>query len=203
MLSRVLGLLTEPKAVFESIPTETRPLKHLYTHYILIVAAIPAVIGFLGAAFIGWRIDSAGELTKVSYSSALLLSLATYIAIAVGIYILGRLIHWMSATYGAVQAADVAHCTELAAYVITPLLLAGFVGFFPSLWLYMLAVLGGIAYSVYLLYIAVPIVFSLTQEQGFVFSSAILTIGLVMLMGITAATVLFWGFGMQPVFVSG
>ena len=38
------------------------------------------------------------------------------------------------------------------------------------------------------------------KEQGYMFSSSILTVGMVMLIGLLAVTVILWGFGGAPTF---
>ena len=40
------------------------------------------------------------------------------------------------------------------------------------------------------------------KERGFLFASAVLAVGLVMLVGVLAATVILWGAGIGPVFAS-
>jgi len=66
---------------------------------------------------------------------------------------------------------------------------------------YGLVFLVALAYSVYLLYGGLPIVLGITQEQGFVYSSAILTVGLVMFVALLGTTVVVWSNGLGPVYV--
>ena len=91
----------------------------------------------------------------------------------------------------------------LAAYTGTPLFLAGVIALYPLVWLNMLVGLVALGYTVYLLYTGVPIVMQISKEQGFMFSTAVLTVGMVTLVGILAVTVLLWGFGFGPAFQSG
>jgi hypothetical protein len=41
-----------------------------------------------------------------------------------------------------------------------------------------------------------------SKEQGFLFSSAVLAVGLVMLVGVLAATIIIWSIGIGPVYTS-
>jgi hypothetical protein len=197
VLSHVMGLLTQPKQEWRNIRDEKCTIQTLVKSHLGILAAIPPVAGFIGTTMVGWQIGS-GERTHLTVGSALLIAIIAYFAIIACIMILGRTIHWMAKTYG--SNPDEGHALALAAYTVSPLLLMGVVGLYPSLWLFMLVGLSAIAYSVYLLYTGVPVVMDIPQEQGFVFSSAILTVGLVMLMGLMVTTVLFWGFGFGPTF---
>ena len=52
-----------------------------------------------------------------------------------------------------------------------------------------------LAYTIYLLYIGVPIVMRVPKEQGYLFSSSILTVGMVMLVGLMAVTIVLWSSG--------
>ncbi|NIU11195.1 MAG: hypothetical protein GWN81_20645, partial [Phycisphaerae bacterium] len=57
-----------------------------------------------------------------------------------------------------------------------------------------------VAYTVYLLYSGVPIMMGISQERGFLFSSALVTFGLVAFVAMLAITVILWGFGLAPEF---
>lgn len=199
MLSHVMGLLTQPHQEWRNIREEAITIKSCMTSHVAVLAAIPPVAGFIGTTVVGWQIG-AGDTTHLTAGSALLIAIIAYFAIIACILCLGRAVHWMAKTYG--SNPDEGHAFALAAYTVTPLLLMGVVGLYPSLWLFMLVGLAAIAYSVYLLYTGVPVVMDISQEQGFVFSSAILTVGLVMLMGLMVTTVLFWGFGFGPTFTN-
>ncbi|RMF12944.1 MAG: DUF1282 domain-containing protein, partial [Gammaproteobacteria bacterium] len=60
----------------------------------------------------------------------------------------------------------------------------------------------GLAYALYLLYEGLPILMNIPEERGFMFASSVLTVGLVMLVGLLAITVIIWSVGFGPVYVS-
>lgn len=199
MLSHVWGLLANPASEWQSIRDEPHSVATCFTSHVAILAAIPPVAGLIGATAVGWSVG-AGAQTHLTFGSALTMAFAAYVAIMACIFVLGNAVHWMAKTYG--SAPEKGLSFALAAYTATPLFLIGVVGLYPSLWLFMLVGLAGIGYSVYLLYTGVPVLMDISQEQGFVFSSAILTVGLVILMGLMVTTVLFWGFGFGPTFTN-
>ena len=88
----------------------------------------------------------------------------------------------------------------IAGLTATPLFLSGLVGFYPVLWIDMLVGVVAISWSVYLLYLGIPIVMAIPEERGFLFSSAVVAIGLVMFIVILVATVILWDFGAAPAF---
>ncbi|WP_348257460.1 Yip1 family protein, partial [Salmonella enterica] len=54
MVSHVWGLLAHPSAEFEQIKSENESVSHLYTHHVLLLAAIPVVCAFIGTTQLGW-----------------------------------------------------------------------------------------------------------------------------------------------------
>ena len=121
-----------------------------------------------------------------------------YLAMLIGVYTIGWMIHWMSATYGA--KTMLSQCVVLAAYTATPLFLIGIMELYPILWLNMVLGIPALAYSVYLLYTGVPIMMGIPEERGFLFSSAVLAFGLVAFVALLAVTAILWGMGLEPQF---
>jgi hypothetical protein len=80
------------------------------------------------------------------------------------------------------------------------LLLIGVMQFYPVLWVNFVVGLAALAYTVYLLYTGVPIMMDISKERGFLFSSAVITFGLVALVAMLAITVMLWGMGFAPEF---
>lgn len=198
MLSHLFGLFISPKAEWESIKNDECTIGKCYCSYVFLLAAIPPVSGYIGTTTFGWEIG-AREAVKLSPDSALLIAVAFYLVMLVGVFTMGAMIHWMGQTYGAEQRLD--RCITLAAYTATPLFLVGFVELLPILWLNFVFGLPALAYSVYLLYTGVPIMMEISQDRGFLFSSAVLAVGLVALVCMLAAMAILWGNGFAPQFV--
>lgn len=198
MLKYFAGLFQNPRDTWQSVHDQSLSIKDVYVPYLVLLAAIPAVCIFLGGSQVGWAIGD-GDTTRLTTGSALMVGVATYTALLVGIFVLGYAIQWMSKTYGV--EPQLGTCVAFAALIISPMMLAGVVAIYPSLWIYMLVFLVALAFSVYLLYGGLPIVLGITQEQGFVYSSAILTVGLVMFVALLGTTVVVWSNGMGPVYV--
>jgi hypothetical protein len=113
---------------------------------------------------------------------------------------LGYMVHWMSVTYDA-EKSTIAKGVSIVTYTFTPLFIFGLAGFYPILWLDMLLFCGACGYTVYLLYVGVPIVMQIPEGKGFLFASAMVAIGLVMTAALLGATVILWEFGAMPVVV--
>lgn len=199
LLSHVWGLLSNPEREWKAIRKERCTIGRCYCSHVLILAAIPAISGFIGTAYIGWQIG-AREPIRLTPASALQIALIYYLTMLVAVATLGKLIQWMGETYGARQ--PLSQSVALAAYTATPLFLIGIMQLYPVLWLNMLVGLPALAYSVYLLYSGVPIMMGISKERGFLFASAVLAVGLVMLVGVLAASAILWGIGVGPVFTN-
>jgi len=198
MLSHIFGLFVNPRKEWEAIRVENCTVGKCYCHYVFLLAAIPPVSGYFGTTLFGWEIG-AREAVKLSPESAFSIALAYYFVMLVGVFSIGIMIHWMGKTYGTQQSLP--RCITLAAYVATPMFLVGVFELLPILWLNFVVGLPALAYTVYLLYTGVPIMMEISEERGFLFSSAVLAVGMVALVSAMAATAILWGMGFAPQFV--
>lgn len=199
MMSHIFGIFINPRKEWEAIRDSNCTVGKCYLSYVFLLAAIPPISGYFGTTLYGWEIGARGAV-KLSSESALMIALAYYLVMLVGVFTMGAMIRWMSMTYGAAQTLG--RSTTLAAFVATPMFLVGIVELLPILWLNFVIGLPALAYSVYLLYTGVPIMMEVSEEKGFLFSSAVLAVGLVSLVSMLAATAILWGSGFAPQFVN-
>lgn len=198
-LAHSFGLFTHPDQEWEAIRKESESVTRLYVGHILLLALIPAVAGFYGTTQVGWQIGD-GQITRLSTASALQLSVLFYVAMLAGIFVLGKFIDFFAATYDAVER--IPRGVALAAYTATPIFLIGVIAAYPNIWVNMLAGLVAAGYAVYLLYKGLPILMKIPEERGFMFASAVLTVGLVMFVALLAISVVIWSMGIGPVYVN-
>ncbi len=198
MMSHIVGIFINPRKEWEAIRDDKCSVGKCYLSYVFLLAAIPPVSGYFGTTRFGWEIG-AREAVKLSPDSALVIAIAFYLVMLIGVFSMGLMIHWMGQTYNADQ--PLSRCVTLAAFVATPLFLVGIFELFPLLWLNFVVGLPALAYTVFLLYTGVPIMMEVNEERGFLFSSAVLAVGLVALICMLAATAILWGNGFAPQFV--
>jgi Yip1 domain len=198
-MQHVWGLLSHPADEWKVIRKEGCPIGGCYILHIMLLAAIPPVCGYFGTTRIGWQIG-AREAVKLTHESALTIAILYYVVLLVGVLTVGALIHWMGQTYGSKKPAS--QSIALAGYTATPLFLVGVMQLYPLLWLNLIVGLPALAYTIFLLFSGVPVMMGISKERGFLFSSAVLAVGLVMLVGLLAASVILWGIGVGPAFVS-
>jgi len=197
VLKHIWGLFTDPKREWGAIRDDKCTIGKCYAVHVLILAAIPAISGFIGTTQFGWQIG-AGDPVRLTTQSAVTIALLYYLAMLVGVFSIGWMINWMADTYGA--DVQLSQCVVLAAYTATPLFLIGIMELYPVLWLNMVLGIPALAYSVYLLYTGVPVMMGITEDRGFLFSSAVLAVGLVAFVALLAVTAILWGMGLEPRF---
>lgn len=198
MINHVWGLFTHPGQEWQEITGEERGVGHLHLGEVAILAAIPAVSAFIGTTQIGWSIGG-GDPVKLTEGSALQLTILSYLVMLAGVAVMGGFIHWMSRTYDA--SPTLTQCIVFAAYTATPLFVGGLAALYPHIWLGMLVGTAAICYTTYLLYVGLPTFMNIPSDEGFLFSSSVLAVGLVVLVAILAVTVIMWGMGVGPVYV--
>lgn len=196
ILNHLWGLYAHPKEEWHTIDKRHESFRYSLTH-ILLVAMIPSICAYYSAVHLGWSIG-AGEPIRLTQQSALMLSVCMYFALIAGVFGLAWLARWMANTFGA--APTFTQTLELAAYTSTPLFMVGFAGLYPELWFVVCIGLIGLTYSVYLLYVGVPILMHIPEERGFIYASSVVTCGLVLLVCILAATAMMWSTGFGPAF---
>jgi hypothetical protein len=198
VLNHVWGLMVHPRSEWRNIHEERCSVTRCYCSHVLFLAAIPAVAGFVGTVYVGWSVGGSSTV-HLATGSALRIAIAFFIAMLVTVFAVGKLIHWMGQTYNAAQPLPA--CIALAAYAATPLFLTGITLLYPVPWINFLIGIFALSYTVFLLYLGLPVMMEISEERGFLFSSAVLAVGLVMLVGLLAASVILWSSGIGPVFV--
>ncbi len=198
MLSHLIGILFNPSEEWKKIRDVECTIGKCYCGYVFIMAAIAPISGYFGTTMFGWEIG-ARDAIKLSPDSALVIAIAYYFVMLVGVFSMGLMIKWMGNTYGTDQ--DLSRCVRLAAFTATPLFLVGIVELFPILWLNFVIGLPALAYSVKLLYTGLPIMMEIDDDRGFLFSSAVLAVGMVSLIVMMVAMAILWFNGFAPQFV--
>ncbi len=198
ILNHIWGLYTAPKKEWQTIEKRHESLMYSMVH-ILTIALIPAICGYYAAAHIGWSIG-AGDPIRLTESNALFMSVAMYFGLISGVFSLAILIQWMAKTFD--SKPDFTQSLELAAYAATPLLMVGLTALFPVLWFVVLAGLAALCYSVYLLYSGIPIMMNIPEEKGFIYSSSVVTCGLVLIVALMAASAIVFNSGLGVEYIS-
>ena len=198
-IAHVFGLLTSPNDTWKKISEEDNTISGHLLGYVLILAAIGPIAGYFGTTVFGWQIGTR-EAVKLSHESALIISVMYYFMTIFAVIGLGMLAQWMAKTYKG--ACIIGRAISLAGYTATPIFLIGFVEIYPILWVNLVIGLPALAYTVYLLYSGVPIMMKISDDKGFLMSSALLGLGMVALVSMMGAMAIAWGMGFHPQFIN-
>jgi hypothetical protein len=197
MIQHTFGLLTSPSKHWRSIAQLDDNTLTTLLLYPCFMALIPAVAWYFGTTTEGWTVGS-GEAIKLTRESALQICILVYLTMLGCVAAIGYFIHWMADTYGA--KSTITKGIVITGLTATPLFISGIVGVYPLLWLDMLIGVFAVSWSVYLMYLGIPIVMDIPEERGFLFSSAVMAIGLVILICLMVASVFLWDLGAAPAF---
>lgn len=202
-LQHTLGILIHPASEWKAIRNEKNSFLQVFVSHVPLLALIPSVCAYIGVTQVGWTVGD-GDPVRLTPASAASLCALTYVALLVGVYLLGEFINWMSKTYGVVDSDEKRHYegTALAVYVSTPIMLAGVANLYPQLWLIVAAMGLAGAYAVYLIYEGIPILMNISRERAFMFASSIVTVGLVLMISVMMVTAVIWGMGVGPVYTN-
>jgi hypothetical protein len=198
MIQHTFGLLVRPSAQWRSIAALPESTLRTLLLYPCILAILPAVAWYYGTTEVGWTVGDHGEPIRLTHDSARQICILFYVTMITSVAIIGYSIHWMAATYGAHSTAT--RGMVIAGLTATPLFIAGLAGFHPLLWLDMLIGVVALSWSVYLMYLGIPIVMNIPEERGFLFSSAVLAIAMVILICLMVGSVILWDLGAAPAF---
>ncbi len=121
---RVQGILLRSRREWIKIKEEFFPLiSQLFSSYVLILAAVPPVIGFLGnLLYGGFRKPYSGWSWSVAGKS-LLFSIVTYIFSLIVVYIIGRIINVLAPIFSS-RRSNI-NSLKLAIYSLTPYWIGG------------------------------------------------------------------------------
>ena len=147
IVQRVQSILLKPKEEWVKIKAEPTTVAGLFTSYIMILAAIPAVFQFLGHVLVGQRLPLVGVF-RWSIGRALGNAVVTYIFALVAVYLFALVVNELAPTFSSTKSMTSA--LKLTAYSMTPGWVAGVLYIVPGLWALSLV---ASLYGLFLLYL--------------------------------------------------
>ncbi|CAA0120978.1 Inner membrane protein YohC [BD1-7 clade bacterium] len=192
-----LAFLYNPQTQWKTFADTPASKFSFYSTYPFIMSLLPSIAWYYGTTQIGWSVD--GENTvKLTESSAMVIAALMYVALIGAVIAVGYSVHWMAKTYG--SETTVFKGIALSAFAATPFFIFGASGFYPSIWIDLILFMVCICWSVYLLYTGIPIAMKIPDDRGFMYASAILSVGMVIFLVLLGSSVILWEMGAAPVF---
>jgi Yip1 domain len=169
LVSRVKAILLTPKTEWIVIDGETGDANYLFTNYVAILAAIPAVASFIGYSIAGMGIGR-----------ALILAIFSYVLSCVAWYVAALVTDALAPTFGGVK--NMGSALKLSSYSWTAAWVAGIFNLIPGLSLLSFI---GVLYSFYLLWLGIPVLMKAPTDRAIPYTAAILVIMLVIMIVIS------------------
>jgi hypothetical protein len=152
LFGRMKGMLFSPGAEWALIATEVTPARRLYTNYIVPLALLDALVGFIHV--------TSGPV-HVPFSGGVITALLVFGFGLLGIFLVAWIIDAVAPFFGAVRDRRLA--SAIAAYASTPIWIATVFVPFPTLWapLQVLAV----AWHTWLLYLGLRLLIKAARDR--------------------------------------
>ncbi|MGC1467734.1 MAG: Yip1 family protein [Pseudolabrys sp.] len=171
LVDRVKSIILSPNSEWPVIDREPENARDVFVNYVAILAAIPAVCGFIGTVFIG--ISVMGATYHAPFMSGLISAIVSYVLAFVGVYVMALIVDALAPTFSGVKNMNSA--VKLVAYSATASWLAGVFALIPTL--SFLGLLG--LYSLYLLYAGLPVMMKSPREKSLVYTITVIVIAIV------------------------
>ncbi|MBM0108658.1 YIP1 family protein [Steroidobacter sp. S1-65] len=183
LLARAKAILLAPKQEWPVIAGEPTTVADLYKGYIIPLAAIPAIFGFLQMSVIGMSMPFAGTV-RIGIGTGLTTMIVGYALALVMAYVMALIVDALAPTFGG-QKSNI-QALKVVAYAYTASWLAGIAQIVPGLGI--LILLAGGLYSIYLLYLGLPQTMKCPPEKAAGYTAVAIIIAIV-LGFVTAAVV--------------
>lgn len=181
LIERVKAILTAPRSTWPLIGGESASVAGLYKYYIMPLAAIPAVFGFIKGSLIGHSMFGISVTTPIL--AGLTSMVVGYVLGLVVLYLIAMVVNALAPTFGGQK--DQVQALKAVGYAWTAAWVAGVAVILP---LGGLIALVGLGYSIWLLYLGLPHTMKCPPEKaaGYTVVTAILAI----VLSLVLATVL-------------
>lgn len=181
IIARVKEILFTPKQTWPVIETEETSTAALYTQYIMILAAIQAVAGFIGMSLFG--VSGFGVTVRVPLMTGLIQMVLGYGLALAMVYVVALIADALAPSFGGQKKPM--NALKLVAYSGTAAMVGGIFALIPALGvLTLIAAL----YSLYLLYLGVPTLMKVPQEKAVPYTVVLVVCAIVV--GVIAGTIL-------------
>ncbi|PZW47060.1 Yip1-like protein [Humitalea rosea] len=175
IVARAKNLILSPRTEWAVIAAEpvANPID-LIKSYAVPLSLIPAICSFIGSALIGaFLFRNMGPGMHFGLGGLLVSAVVGYVLGLVGVFIIAKIIEMLQPSFGA--PADPVAAMKIAVYSPTAMWLAGIFTLLPPI--SFLAIFG--LYSIYLLYVGVPIVGRVPEAKAVPFILVLALIGIV------------------------
>ncbi len=175
LLARIKAILLTPRTEWPVIAAEPATIPDLYKNYVIVLAAIPAVFGFIKGSVFGIDLPLVGTM-RVSVGAGLIGMVLSYALSLVQVYVIALIVDALAPTFKAEKSQIQA--MKLAAYAFTAAWVAGLAQIVP--WVGALLALACGIYSIYLFYLGLPTLMKCPQDQAVGYTAVCIIVAIVL-----------------------
>jgi len=172
LIERVQPILVRPKQTWPVIAAEAGDAASIFTGYVMILAAIPAVAAFIGLTLVG--VGGFGVSYRLPILSGLVQMIVSYLLTLAMVFVLAMLVNGLAPSFGGTK--DSVRALKLVAYGTTASFLGGIFNLIP-----MLSLLGVLAslYSIYLIYTGIAVMMRCPPDKAGAYTAVVIVCGIV------------------------
>ena len=174
LIARIKAMLFTPKTEWPVIAAEPTDTASIYKNYIIWLAAIPAVFGFIKGSLIGY--GGMGIHWRTPIGAGIGRMLVMYALTLVLVFVVALIINALAGTFNA-QKSQI-QALKTAAYAYTAAWVASIGGVVP--WLGVLIAIAGGVYSIYLLYLGLPHTMKCPPEKAAGYTAVTIIISIIL-----------------------
>jgi hypothetical protein len=184
IIGRVKGILLTPETEWAVIEHEPGTPAYLFPHYVVYLAAIPPLAGFIGSSIIG--VAAPGGTFRVPLFSGLLGAVMAYVLSFAVVYAVAIVTDQLAPRFGGQK--DFANALKVTVYAFTPYWVLGicqmiaglrFVGYVGAL------------FGIYLLWIGLPRLMKVPADRAMPYVATVAACAIVALAMITLIEAVF------------
>ncbi len=172
LIRRAQDILLKPADTWPAIAAETTDTRSLYTQYLMILAAIPAVAGFIGMSLVG--VGGFGYSMRIPLLWGLSSMVVNYVVTLAAMYVMALIVEALAPSFGGTK--DRMQALKLVVYGSTAAMVGGIFSVLPAL-----SVLGLLAalYSIYLFYLGIPVLMKCPQDKAVPYTAVVGVLGII------------------------
>jgi len=190
LVERAKNICLTPKTEWPVIANEFSSTTGVISGYVVPLALIGPIAGFIGGSLIGQSLPFIGTY-RVSLVAGLSLAIFSFVMAIVGVFIISFIINALAPSFGGEKNSQQA--LKVAAYSYTPAWIAGVFQILPLLGI--LALLGAL-YGLYLLFLGLPRLMKCPEDKALGYTAVVVVCAIVLSVAISAIGGIVVGAGM-------
>jgi Yip1-like protein len=167
VVERAKAIILTPRTEWAVVEQEPGDPAYLFRNYVALLAAIPAVCGFIGT-----QILSSGP-HRIGFFGGIVAAIVRYILAFVLVYVVGLITDALAPTFGGAKSQP--NALKLVVYSMTPVWLAGIFLLIPGLRI--LSILG--LYGLYLFWLGLPPLMKAPDDKSVPYAAAVVVCAIV------------------------